>query len=46
MNTYNFIYWTKTGECKQVEINAESEDEAWKQLMGVPDEITYVDLMP
>lgn len=45
MYTYNFIYWTKTGECKQVDINAESEDKAWRQFMNIPDEITYVDLM-
>lgn len=46
MKTYNFIYLTKTGEYKQVEINAKSEDEARNQLIGIPDEITYIDLMP
>ena len=46
MKTYNFIYWTKDGKCEQVEINAKSEEEAWRQLMGLPVEFTYIDLIP
>ena len=46
MRTYNFIYRTRDGKEEQVEINADSEGEAWRQLMELPVEFTYIDLMP
>ncbi len=46
MKTYNFCYCTKEGSWEQIEINAESEDEAWGKLMGLPIAFTYIDLMP
>ena len=45
MRTYNFIYWTRDGKCEQVEINAESEDNAWRQFHGLISDVTYVDLI-
>lgn len=46
MKTYNFCYCTKEGSWEQIEINAKSEDEAWRILMGLPIAFTYIDLMP
>lgn len=46
MNTYNFIYKTIDGEEKQVEINAESEQEAWKSFYKLSTEFfIYVDII-
>lgn len=45
MKTYNFCYCTKEGVWKQVEINAESEDNAWRQFHGLISDVTYVDLI-
>lgn len=46
MRTFNFIVFDKSGNAQQIEINSDSEEDAWKQLLALPIEITYIDLMP
>lgn len=45
MKTYNFIVYDKQGNYQIIEINAYSEEEAYRQLLGLPIEITYIDLI-
>lgn len=45
MRTYNFIVFDKQGEFQIIEINADSEEEAFRQLLGLPIEITYIDIL-
>ena len=44
MRTYYFIYYIK-GNWEQVEVNAESISDAWKQLAKLPDNIVYIELI-
>lgn len=45
MKTYNFIVYDKQGKSQMIEVNACSEEEAWRQLLGLPIEITYIGLI-
>lgn len=45
MYTYNFIYYTIDNRCEQVEINADTTEDAWKQVLRILDEIVYIDLI-
>lgn len=48
MKTFNFILWDRNGASTQVEINADTEDEAWRTILGSPDlrDMLYIDIMP
>ncbi len=45
MRTYNFCYITKEGLWEQVEINAESKNDAWRQFHNLALNVIYVDLL-
>lgn len=46
MRTYNFVVFDKSGNHEFIEINANSEEEAWRELLALPIDITYIDLIP
>ena len=45
MKTYHFWYCSKKGLWAQVEVNAESEDDAWKLFHSLISDVIYVDLL-
>lgn len=45
MKTYHFWYYSKKGLWVQVEVNAESEDDAWSLFHSLIFDVTYVDLL-
>lgn len=46
MKTFNFILWDEEGNNFQVDVNAETEEEAWHKIESSNIEYTCINLLP